>query len=144
MPSIQLWTAQVCGCTVHELIADSGSKTYATEAEAEAVRQFRRLVNPDLTSARGVPVAKLCKTHTLLGHVSSMYDALLADNLMLKRLVSEFIPNRVAGFEDDRLSWDLTVTGVLNISIRNITGVARTRLQADANVAFGVGKVVVL
>ena len=143
MRSILLWQPQVCGCIVHESIDDSGNKTYVTESDAEGVRQLRRGISPDLTSARSVPVASLCKTHVLLGHTSSMYAALLEDSLLLKRVVG-IINARIANFEDDRLSWDLTVGRVLNISVANTNAITRTRLQGDADTVLGIGKVVFL
>lgn len=139
--------AQVCGCIVHEEVSDAGVKAYITESEAETVLAYLREVAPLTTLLRRVPSAQLCTVHRSLGHTPAMYAALLEDNLVLVQAIRDVILPVAADFSEfneDNISWQLTVDRVLEISLMDIPAYVKLVLQSNADVTIGLGKVLFL
>ena len=100
MLTVQLWSPDTCGCTIHQVFDDTvpGECVCVSREEAVAVHQARRQARPTTTTdpkKNPQPEAKCCQAHEHLGETAAKHNVCIEENRRKNIAVDLAIKNKL-------------------------------------------------
>lgn len=154
MLTVQLWSPDTCGCTIHQSFDDSLPPelvviSYVTREEAQAIHDARSRIKPLTTSREPQPACNLCPAHAPLGHTMDKYNCVVEENTRKNKIFGE-LQKMFPEITSDEYTWEFSSNAVHDKSQfrtctvtckRAMTPVQKTQLLAACATQFGLGKV---